>query len=53
MFNIIKNINENRLVTVKGASGMGKKEITNKVALLLEERDVFKNGILHVELQFK
>ena len=50
MFNIIENINSKRLVTVKGISGIGKKEITNKVALLLEERKVFKNGIIHVEL---
>ena len=52
MHKIIKNINENRLVTVRGRAGIGKKEITNKVALLLEERRAFRNGIIHIELKF-
>ena len=51
MYEIIKKINSNRFVTVKGIPGVGKKGIVSKIALFLEERSIFKNGIIQIEMR--
>lgn len=38
MHEIIKSINNHRIIIIKGKLGIGKKFITNKVALLLQDR---------------
>ena len=48
VYEIIQDLNKERLVTVYGNSGIGKKYVTNKVAHLLQERSYFKNGVMHV-----
>ena len=51
MYKIIQKVNSHRFVIVKGIPGVGKKGIVNKIALFLEERQVFKNGIIHIEMR--
>lgn len=50
MSNIIKKIQRNRLVTVLGHPGIGKTMITKSVALFLEERNKFHDGLICISL---
>lgn len=51
MQEILSNIMENRLVTIKGIPGIGKTTIAKAVAFYLNERYAFKDGIIFESLR--
>ena len=50
MWEIIKKINESRLVTILGFPGIGKTTTTKCVGQFLEERQKFSDGVLYLSL---
>jgi hypothetical protein len=49
--NVIRLLNENRLVSILGNIGIGKGKVAMSVALRLQERNRFKDGVLHVSMK--
>ena len=53
MSEIIRNLMNNRLVTVTGPSGIGKTSVVRHLAIHFQERNVFKDGIVFLALSEK
>ena len=51
MQEIISEIHENRLVTLKGIPGIGKTTLAKAIAYYLDERLTFKEGIILLSLR--
>ena len=44
-------LNESRLVTIIGIPGIGKTSISKSVAIFLEEREKFRDGIIYISMR--
>jgi MoxR-like ATPase len=51
MQDVISNLMDNRLVTIKGIPGIGKTTLAKAVAYYLDERNTFKDGIILLTLR--
>ena len=48
---VVRLLNEHRLVSVLGHIGIGKGKVAESVALRLQERSRFKDGVMHISMR--